>query len=165
MGNRVLLAFVLAPALFAPRVAAAPVMNTVNTPVPGAEPAATTFDKVDAALAEANRAMQTLQECTKVTAAMRADHAAKQAGLKAEYGAVPPAFNEHLLKKRKRIDKQELLCLQYTPQPGELLSKAHQLLRYVEPKNTPGIAGRFKRVEEARLRYNKLIAAPKGNPK
>lgn len=165
MGNRILLAFVLAPALFAPRVAAAPVMNTVNTPAPGAEPAVTTFDRVDAALAEANRAMQALQDCAKVTAAMRADHAAKQAGLKAEYGAVPPAFNEFLLKKRKRIDKQEAACLQLTPQPGELLSKAHQMLRYVEPKNTPGIAGRFKKVEEARLRYNKLIAAPKGNPK
>lgn len=165
MGNRILLAFVLAPVLFAPRAAAAPVMNTVNAPAPGAEPAPASFDKVDAAIAEAYRAMQTLQDCAKITAAMRADYADKQKELKAEYGAVPPAFNEFLLKKRKRLDKQEQLCLQSTPQPGELFSKAHQLLRYIEPKNTPGIAGRFKKVEEGRVRYNKLIAGPKGTSK
>ena len=165
MGYRLLLAFVLAPALFVARAAAAPAMNTVNAPAPGADPAPASFDKVDAAIADAYRAMQTLQDCAKVTAAMRSDYAEKQSQLKAEYGAVPPAFNEFLLKKRKRIDKQEQLCLQSTALPGELFSKAHQLLRYIEPKNTPGIAGRFKKVEEGRVRYNKLIAGPKGTSK
>ena len=40
-------------------------------------------------------------------------------------------------------------------------SKAHELLRQIEPKNMTGVATRFKRVEAARARYNQMLAIAK----
>lgn len=161
MGNRILLMFALAAS---PLSAAATALTPAPAPAP-AEAAPGTFAKVDAAIAEAHRSMQALQECVKVTAALRADHAQKQQELKGEFGAVPPAFNELLLRKRKRLDKQEEACLALMPQPGLLFTQAHELLRNIEPRNVPGVVGRFKKVEAGRVQYNRLIAKPKAAAK
>lgn len=148
-------------AILAASAYAAPVMMTAS-PTPDKAPAGV-FNKADEALEAANRELANLQDCEKVTASLRADYVNKQRELKAEFRTIPPAFNAILLKKRKRLDKQEQSCLDLVKQPGLLFERAHELLRQIEPKNTPGVAERFKRVEAGRARYNKIIA-PKGNP-
>ncbi|MDP3540990.1 MAG: hypothetical protein Q8T11_00825 [Elusimicrobiota bacterium] len=163
MGNRILLMFALAAAPLA-ALAADGDMPLAPALAPAPPPASATpgsFAKADAALAEAQRAMKDLQDCKTDTAALRADWLKKERELKAEFGAVPPAFNEFLLKKRKRADKREEACLAMTDAPAQLFKQAHDILRNIEPKNMPGVAGRFKKVEAGRAQYNNLIRKPK----
>ncbi len=159
MGNRILLMLALAAATFASRAAAQP---AAPAPAPAAaEAPAGTFTRADAALAEADRAMKDLENCLSDARALRADWLKKTKELKAEFATVPHAFNALLLKKRKRADKREAECLAAMEQPALLFSQAHDLLRSVEPRSAPGVAGRFKKVEAGRVRYNRLIGKPK----
>ncbi|MCR4295512.1 MAG: hypothetical protein NUW21_08255, partial [Elusimicrobia bacterium] len=156
MGNRILLIFALAAASLGSRTAAQPLTPTPAPPA--AEAPAGTFSRADAALAEAHRAMKNLRGCMIAAAALRADWVKKTRELKAEFKTVPPAFNGLLLKKRKRADEQEAECLAAMEQPALLFTQAHDLLRSIEPRNAPGVVGRFKKVEEGRAQYNRLIA-------
>lgn len=163
MGNRILLMFALAAAPFGSRVAAQP-MTAAPAP-PAAETPAGTFTRADAALAEAHRALKDLRSCLNAAAALRADWLKKTRELTAEFGTVPRAFDGLLLKRRKRADKQEAECLAAMEQPAQLFTQAHDLLRNVEPRNAPGVADRFKKVEAGRAQYNQLIANTKSKTK
>jgi hypothetical protein len=163
MGNRILLMVALAAAPLAARAADGN-RTLAPAPAPASAPPGS-FATADPAFAEAQRAMKDLQECQNDAASLRADWLKKERALKAEFGAVPPAFNEFLLKKRKRADKKEETCLAMTDAPAQLFKKAHDILRNIEPKNTPGVADRFKKVEAGRAQYNSLIGKPKASRK
>lgn len=163
MGNRILLMFALAAAPFAARAADGD-MPLAPAPAP-ASAAPGTFAMADAAVAEAYRSMKELQDCKRDTSELRSDWVKKQRELKAEFGAIPTAFNELLLKKRKRADKKEEACLAMTDAPAQLFKQAHDILRNIEPKNMPGVAGRFKKVEAGRAKYNTLIGKSKATRK
>jgi hypothetical protein len=155
MRNSLLPAFALVSIICASRAVAAPVLVTASAP--STEPASGSFAQVDAVIAEANRAMQKLQDCWKIAAAMRADLKKKKADLAAEFGTIPSAFDALLNKKSVRFVTQEQMCNQWTPPPGLLFAKAHDLLRSFQPKSTPGIAARVKQVAAKRTQYNLLI--------
>lgn len=124
------------------------------------------FGQADLALSQALASVKSLEECMRLTGAYRADLASKQRELKAEFGGqIPPAFTDLLLMKRKRADKQEARCTQAIPAASALFERAHNLLRNIEPKETPGITARFKKLEEHRVRYNKMTSLSKAAPK
>ena len=104
--------------------------------------------------------MKTLGDCVKLTVSLRTDLLKKQRDLKAEFaGQIPAAFNDFLLTKRKRVDKQQARCNQEQQVPGKLFTQAHTLLRQVEPRNLSGVAVRFKKIETGRARYNEIMGS------
>ena len=161
MRNRLFLVSMLAGLPFVARSATLPpMMTTPNRTDPAAAPQGA-FGKVDSAMAEAARALKDLKNCEKLAATLKSDLAAKEKQLKTEYGTPPASFGTLLQMKRKRLDRQERRCIELVPQPAQLYSQAHELLRQVEPKNMPGVSARFKKIDAARASYNAMITASK----
>lgn len=125
---------------------------------PSAPELAGDFSAVDALITETGNSIKMLQDCMQRAATLKADLSKKQTNLKSEFGGkIPPAFNELLLIKGRRANKQQLLCAQSSSRPGQLYQQAHDSLRQFEPKSDPGIAARGKKLNAVKARYMQLF--------
>lgn len=116
------------------------------------------FAAVDEAVNQAVATCEDLQKCANTLSILKKDMAKKQAELRREFpDAPPPAFNDLLVTKRGRIEKQIKFCNELSLGVGKKFDLAYVQLAGVEPPNPSGLKERRAKLHLSRSKCNAVI--------